>query len=245
MASLENQLVLLGFNSKEARAYLALLELGDATLADLARKSRLKRTTLYDVVRSLKERGLIAVVRSGGRFIYSAEDPRTLGERLREQQSLLERVLPEILSITNLLPGKPKIRYYEGGEGIKEVYRDTLDYPNQELLAWVSPEATVAFDTDFLNNTYLPLRIKRKIWVRAILPDVPELRRYRGIDVSSLRTTRVMDPVRFPLNVEVNLYGGGRVAFMSFREQIGFVVESKSIYTTLKSVFEQQWESLQ
>jgi HTH-type transcriptional regulator, sugar sensing transcriptional regulator len=245
MATLHKQLEQLGFNPKEAKTYLALLELGEGTLADLARKSRIKRTTLYDIVRSLKDKGLISAVRSGGRLLYSAEDPRTLDDRLREQQTVLSTALPELLSITNALPQKPKIRYYEGIEGIKEVYRDTLEYPDQELLAWVSEEAGVAFDIDFLNQVYLPGRIRKKIWVRAIVPNIPLMREFLGEDLGTLRTTRGMDHARFPLDVEINLYGRRRVALMSFREQSGLIIENESIYTTFKSIFEQQWASLE
>ena len=244
MSQLPKQLEQLGFNAKEAKAYLALLEIGEGTLADLARKARIKRTTLYDVVRSLKERGLISSIKSGGRLLYSAEDPRTLGDRLHEQEAVLDTALPELLSITNALPRKPKVRYYEGIEGIKEVYRDTLEYPDQELLAWVSEEAGTAFDLEFLNHIYLPGRVKQKIWVRAIVPDIPLMRQFLGEDRAALRTTRAMSHDRFPLDVEVNLYGKRRVAFMSFKEKSGLIIENESIHTTLKSIFEQQWESL-
>ena len=244
MATLHKQLEQLGLNAKEAKAYLALLELGEGTLADLARKAKIKRTTLYDVVRDLKGKGLVSTVRSGGRHIYAAEDPRTLEDRLREQQAALGTMLPELLSVANTLPRKPKVRYYEGIEGIKEVYRDTLEYPDQELLAWVSEEAGVSFDIDFLNHIYLPGRIKKKIWVRAIVPDIPLMREFLGEDRATLRTTKAMDHDRFPLDVEINLYGRRRVAFMSFREQSGLIIENESIYRTFKSIFEAQWESL-
>jgi sugar-specific transcriptional regulator TrmB len=244
MTPLQKRLEHFGLNSKEATVYLALLELGEGTLADLARKSRVKRTTLYDIARSLKEKGLVSVVRNGGRLRYSAEDPRMFGERLHEQQTLLSGMLPELLSLANALPHKPKVRFYEGIEGIKEVYRDTLTYPDQELLAWVTDEALTHFDPVFLNTVYLPKRIAKKIWMRALVSDVPALSEYVGRDASSLRTTRLLDKKRFPLAIEINLYGGRNVAFMSFKEQTGLIVESERIYSTLKSIFEQQWESV-
>lgn len=108
----------------------------------------------------------------------------------------------------------------------------------------MSNEAVDAFDLDFLNNIYLPKRIKHKIWVRAILPDVPNMRPYRGRDATSLRTSKVMDHARFPISIEVNLYGGHKVAFMSFAEQVGLIIESCKIHDTLVSIFEQQWEGL-
>ena len=126
--------------------------MGEGTLADLARKAQIKRTTLYDIVRNLKEKGLISTIRSGGRLIYMAEDPRTLEDRLEEQQSALGNMLPELLSIANALPRKPKVRYYEGIGGIKEVYRDILQYPDQKMYAWVSDSMITKFDDKFISE---------------------------------------------------------------------------------------------
>ena len=44
--------------------------------------------------------------------------------------------MPELLSIANFIDKKPQIRYFEGKEGLKEIFKDTLNYPNQEILAW-------------------------------------------------------------------------------------------------------------
>ncbi|MBP9749793.1 MAG: hypothetical protein KBD21_03615 [Candidatus Pacebacteria bacterium] len=245
MASLTKQLQQLGFDDREAKTYLALLELGEGTMAELAKKSKIKRTTLYDIIRALQDRGLVSTAKRGERTIYIAEDPRTLDERLHEQSAVLKEALPELLSLANAIGKKPKIRYYEGVEGIKEVYRDTLEYPNQELLGWATVGAGTHFDIEYLNEVYLPKRVEKKIWVRAIIPDTADMRKYLGDDRTFLRSSRAMDPVRFPYDVEINLYGGSKVAFMSFREQTGLIIENKSIYTTLKSIFEHQWESLQ
>jgi sugar-specific transcriptional regulator TrmB len=244
MQKLHKKLQFLGLTEKEASTYLTLLELGDANLADITRQTKLKRTTLYEVIRSLKEKGLVSTIRSHSRLIYTAEDPRTLSDRLDEQRAVLDGMLPEMLSLTNALPRKPRMQYYEGIEGIKEVYRDTLEYPDQELLAWVSEEAGKSFDTDFLNNIYLPGRIKNKIWVRAIVSDTPQMHELLGNDATALRHTKAVSHEQFPYTMQINLYGKRRVAFMSFREQTGLIIENESIYNTLKSIFEQQWLSL-
>ena len=51
----------IGLNEKEARAYIAILELGEASMSELVNKSRLKRSTLYETVALLRERGLISL----------------------------------------------------------------------------------------------------------------------------------------------------------------------------------------
>ena len=183
-------------------------------------------------------------MRRGRKTVYIAEDPRVLRDGLEEKRQTLERMLPELLSVANFLDNKPTIRYFEGFEGIKDVYKDTLHYPDQELLAWVSDDAIQDFDEEFLNEYYLPRRLAKKIWVRAIAPDRPYMQVYQGLDEKSLRRTKLTSTARFPLLVEINLYGGNRIAVMSFAEKLGLIIESQRIYATLKSVFEMNWESL-
>jgi hypothetical protein len=48
----------------------------------------------------------------------------------------------------------PKISFFEGIEGIKRIYEDTLNFPDQEILMWGAPEAMEIFDTKFLENYY-------------------------------------------------------------------------------------------
>jgi len=45
-----NELEKLGLNEKEARVYLALLELGESNIQGLSAKSSVKRTTVYDIL---------------------------------------------------------------------------------------------------------------------------------------------------------------------------------------------------
>lgn len=244
MAHMHQQLEKLGLNKKEVSAYLALLELGQGTLADLARSAKIKRTTLYDIVKSLKEKGLASTIRSGGRLLYTAEDPRSLQSRLEEQRLLLTSVLPELLSIANALPLKPKVRYYEGTDGIKEVYRDTLRYPGQKMYAWVSDSMINKFDSAFIGDYYIPKRIEKKIWAEVIASNTPTGEKFRDGDRTSLRTTRLFGTETNPLSVEINLYGPDRVGFMSIDDKIGLIIESTPIACTLRSIFKQQWESL-
>jgi sugar-specific transcriptional regulator TrmB len=237
-----NELEKIGLNEKETKIYLALLELGGASIQQLAAKSGVKRTTVYDILASLKEKGLINEITKNKKSVFSAEDPRKLENILEEKRDTLKRILPEILAIANLLDKKPKIKFYEGIEGIKNVYRDTLNYPDQELLAWVSEEAIAGFDLKFLDEYYLPKRLEKKIWVRAIASNKEHMRQYQGLDEKALRRTKLVSSEQFPMEVEINLYGKNKIGLMSFGEKIGLIIESQKIYATLKSIFEMNWQ---
>ena len=74
-----------------------------------------------------------------------AESPdqleRFIAEELERKQNELNearKIIPELKSIHNVL-NRPKIRFYEGKEGLEQVYEDTLS-SHGEILAYASVE---------------------------------------------------------------------------------------------------------
>lgn len=100
-----------GLNEKESAVYLALLELGEATISSLVMKSRVKRTTVYASLQLLHERGLVSRFTKHKRTMYLAQDPRIFRKILSEQELKLETIMPELLSLANVLTHKPTVRF--------------------------------------------------------------------------------------------------------------------------------------
>lgn len=241
---LKKELSKLNLTSREADVYMALLELGETTIERISQKSKIKRTTVYDVIEALKEKGLIGNTKHKKRLLYYAEDPRIIENQLEEKKAVLNNILPQLLSMANLIDKKPSIKFFEGMEGIKNVYQDTLNYPNQEILMWGSTDVHKYFDDDFMWNYYVPKRIEKKIWMRAIGEDLDVVRKIKEKDMQHLRQVRFHNFKELPFDVEINLYGNGKIGIMSFKEQFGLIVESKKIFNTLKSIFELNWRML-
>lgn len=240
---IKDELLQIGLSGNEIKTYLASLELGETTIARLAQKSGVKRTTTYLAVESLIKKGFLHILKKKKKVYFYAEDPRLLQEKALERKHAIDRIVPQLLSITNLIDKKPKITFYEGVEGLKDVLRDTLRYPDKEMLAWVSEEAFSALDQEFINY-YVPERVNKKIFVRAIAPDTPEIRAYKEIEEKSLRKTKIANNDLFPIKVEIDLYGTNKIGIMAWEEKIGLIIESDKIYTTLRSIFEMNWDSL-
>lgn len=232
-----------GLNENEAKVYLAALELGETNITRLAKKAGIKRTTTYLVVDSLKEKGLLSSTKRKNKSVLYAEDPRKIGATLKEKEKTIQNIMPELLALANFLDKKPKIRFFEGKEAFKEIFKDTLQYPDSEMLAWFAEDFT-RFDSDFFLKSYIPKRIQKKIWVRAIFPDNPIMRNFAKNDEIHLRRSKFVASNKFQIQIEVNLYGNGKIGLISYDEELAIIVESQKIYGTLKSIFETMWEML-
>lgn len=243
---LQKDLQGIGLSNKEAKAYLATLELGETTISRIARKSGINRTTTYLAVEALKEKGLISTIKKGGKSFFYAESPKKLEEKEREKLASLGEMMPELMSLANLIDKKPKIRYFEGMDGAREIYRDTLIYPGKEILAWV-PSSYSGGDPNFFKHfeQYISKRLQKRILVRAIVSDSDMIRRYVSNDREQLRVSKFSKSDKFNLKIEINVYGNDKVGILSFKDGMGVIIESKDIHDSLKSIFEMQWESLE
>jgi sugar-specific transcriptional regulator TrmB len=240
MMMLERQLERLGFSEGEARVYLAALELGETSVARIAQRAKVERTTTYLFLEALKRRGLIVLSKQGKKTVYAAESPKKLKAEVEEKSTFIDALLPELLSITNAIDVKPKVRFFESREEIYDIYRETLQFPDQPVRMWMSDPwfDDAAFWTDF----YMPMRFKKKILIQAIIPKNERTVAFAKEDSQQLRQTRMTQGDDF--KADIMLYGGRNIATVSFSEMSALVIESKQLYDTLLFIFNAHWELL-
>ena len=154
----------------------------------IAKKAKVRRTTTYDIISSLIRHGFVGKTSAGKRNRYFAKDPRRLEDKLDEQRVAVRSILPELLSVANLIDRKPRIRFYEGEEGIKQVYLDTLAYPKKQIYAWVTDRVWSTLDRNFIDY-YLENRVKKGIPAYVIAPDTKLIHEYKAQDNKFLRKT--------------------------------------------------------
>lgn len=119
----------LGLSEKEAKIYLALLQLGPSTPYQIAKKAELKRPTAYVIAEELVEKGLIVHVPGESPKKYIARTPDSFFEEAESRLQKAKSVLPELRSFQKGTAEKPSIMYYEGAEGVRQAY----DYKKKEL----------------------------------------------------------------------------------------------------------------
>ena len=242
---LNKELQRIGLSANEAKFYLAALEMGAANISRLAKKADVKRTTAYLIAEALKQRGLIISQKNGKQTVFSAEDPRTLLEQMDERKNIIASFLPALLSRANLIDKKPVIRFFEGQEGIREVYKDTLRHPKKEILAMYSEVSLTQFDEEYFTKFYVPKRIALRIPVRTLYPDNIAMRSYAKKNREELRTSKFLDGKLFAIEIEILLYGDRQVGIVSFEEEVALIIESPKIHQSLKSIFETLWTTAQ
>ena len=232
----------LGFEDKEAIVYLACLELDYASNSQIASRTKLNRITNYEILKRLEKRGVIATYLRKEKKYFMAVDPRLIVRQVKEKVKIAENALPEILSIVNRIKKKPKIQYYEGIEGIKNIYQDSLNCQT-EILTFTNPRDIYNFLGKEFSNEYVNERTKKRIRVKGLAPNdqYGEEAKKEGYEV--LRETRLFDKKSYDIKNEIMIYDD-KIAIFSDVDEIGLIIENEKLAKTFRSIWQMAWDRI-
>lgn len=246
--NLEEVLEEYGLTERQAKVYLAALELGESRVTDIAQKAQIRRAGTYYLIESLVKEGLFYRTKKVNKIFYSAVEPKLLLKTAKRKGKIIEENFSELQALARLSVKKPNIRIYEGVEGIKTVYKKTLIKKNAKMYAF-SPYATAQKQALFHGKEYfnwgldyIRQRAKRNIFVYDIAEDSPEARERQARDQEELRETRLVPKEKFPFTNEIDIFQN-LVIIISYKDLLAILIESEDIAFTLKTIFNLAWET--
>lgn len=236
----------LGLSETEAKVYLATLELGGSYVSQIAKKAGVNRVASYHTLDNLVKMGVVSTFTKDRLKYYSVESPRILVDKQKEKLEKAKKLLPELLSITNALVYKPKIQYYEGLQGIKNIFEDTLTAEG-ELLGYTNLGKLPTVITEEYTREYAQRKIAQGIKTRMLSPHSEAALNYleeyypQGFDPNLVEILFV-NPKQFMFEYEINIYGN-KVSIVSLKqsEMLGLILESPVYAQTQRSIFNLAW----
>ena len=227
--------------------YLSLLREGRATARVLAARTGVTRPSVYDQLKSLMALGLVVEVDSEGKAHFAASDIKYLDalladriDRLTQSRESLAEALPLLhLSLETVTP---KLRFFEGGEGMKQLLKDVLWHDTTTLrLMWPTKAMSGIFDAAFL-QWFDERRLKRELRVEVVRPKTTKPTKDLLFTSGGGDVTRSL-PQGVDLTMATIIYDH-KVAFISSgAEAFGFIVESKEFAEQERIKFSSLWQA--
>ncbi|MBL4694768.1 hypothetical protein JKY72_05365 [Candidatus Gracilibacteria bacterium] len=229
----------IGLSEKEARVYLSCIEKGTAPVSEVAKGAAINRVTCYDILEKLKKKGLVSYFTKQKIKYFTATSPETLVDEYEKRSNDLRASLPQFKRLTGET-NHPRIRYFEGIEGIKAIYADTLtsksdilNFSNSHEIRHMWPE---------YDKEYVEKRAKKKIYLRGISPKDAEGEIVKAENKIYFREIRLIDRDQFDFSNEINIYDD-KVAIISFKDElIGMIIESPEIANSQRAIFNMCWQ---
>lgn len=246
MKDLKEILAEYGLSDKESSVYLAMLELGPASVQDIAKKSGVNRATTYVMIESLKRRGLMSTFEKGKKTMFVAESPdrlKRLVEKdmnfIKEKQERLQEALPSFLALYNSsAQDKPIVKYFEGEEGVKTA-REIMMQCRGEMLNFVAvDESTVSVSKIGESQR---LEASRRIHGKVIFAlkegiNLPYFDRNNW-------NVREIPYKTYPFTGDLHLFDNKVLFIVMKTKPIAFLLESPEVYGLTRAMYEAVWSS--
>lgn len=235
----------IGLDSNQSKLYVAGLQIGTAPASDYAKTTGINRITAYNMLEELVQRGYFTVVKKVRAKWYAPVAPEYVALEARKNADAMERALPELRSLQGSTYRKPRVRFFEGWEGVRHVYDDTLT-AESEVLNFANSGVVRKYWPKY-DEEYVDERVKRGIRLRGIAPNDVAGRRVHGEDTEKLREIRLVPDTDFDFTNEINIYDS-KVAICSFDsglkgsgDMFAVIIESKEVAETQRQIFEMAW----
>jgi sugar-specific transcriptional regulator TrmB len=243
----EKQLEQIGFHEKEAKVYIACLQLGQDTAYHIAQKCALKRATVYFTLNNLVGRGLVSVWKTKKATLWRAANPKKLFTQIKRKEEALTEIFPLLQSIYNFDEDRPNIQVFEGQAGIRQIYAEIVDYltKGKEILCWGDVSHIWNLLED-ITRKYLKHSQNRRHKIREILNAGEKNKTY----VKSIRKNKNPNhQIRFlPKNQTFSgndnvVFGDKLIVFSTQNKLFATVIESQDIAKSYRIIFELAWKS--
>ncbi|MEK7546261.1 MAG: MarR family transcriptional regulator [Patescibacteria group bacterium] len=247
MESVQKQLEELGLSPNEVRVYLASLELGAATVLQIAAKSAVVRPTAHVVVGALVKRGLMSSHTRGKKQYIQAERPEVLMRVLEDEkrkilanEGRLKALMPKLHALISIVGARPEVHYYEDHEGLQTMRAVLFSSKVSDLRVIGAPEKykeSVDSDSTHAHN----FRLERSsIKIRQLVLYTKKKNfhpRSKNISWKYLKSDELDCG-------EIALFGDYIALVVYLDKPHGFLVKSKEIAKVGKRLFDAAWNSV-
>jgi len=252
LTSIKSSLENLRVSPNAITFFLASYKLGRSSVGQIAKATKMDRSSAYAAYQQLQELGLMDEENKGNRKIVWTREPkaiiarlRTEIRRMRRQVEAIEESMPDLLAQYGSSNDRPILQVFTGIEGLHQIMEDILSSSDFELLLMSNFEEEDRVFSRKDHDAFIRRRVAQNINLRLIATDSPEARNIQKADKANKRATRIVKG-KAPFENETYIYGD-KIAMLSFNEKtgiIGFIVRSREFANAQRWMFEQIWQRL-
>ena len=162
LTKLSKQLRDFGLSENEVSVYIALLQGGSDTAANIAKKAKLNRSTTYVQLDTLMNYGLASTFKKGKKTFFSPESPHNVKrlisakiEELEHERDNIESLIPDLNELYVSTGEEADVKTFEGVEGLKTMRNNVLASGGEEFFAaFNTTELYKILDENMSNSNY-------------------------------------------------------------------------------------------
>ncbi len=233
----------LGLSEKEAKVYLALLELGQASAYKVSQKSGIKKPTTYVLLDELRQKELVVKAPGERTQMFIARSPEEFFANTKYRVNTATEMLPEILSLMHK-QNKVRTMYFEGLSGLKQaLWYKMKENAGKELIGFYAFAPNVSKETYDLTWKWAEHMNKLNITMRGFVPKHEGLADYRKADKKFHREMRVLPYEIYSSETSIDVIGNlVRIIDLSKDSLQVVIIENIRTAKMIRQIFEMMWQ---
>ncbi|MDD5148724.1 MAG: helix-turn-helix domain-containing protein [Candidatus ainarchaeum sp.] len=237
----------IGLKEKEAEVYLALLKQGPSLANQIARKTRIVRSSVYDYLDILIGRGFVSYSIISGKKFFQAVSPEKIFdnfiEEKKNQESALNLLVAEMLKLKNKEEKKVTVEVFEGKEGLKSAMSLAIKEKPKEVLVYGTAGASHKILPFFMEHWHKQ-RAKQGTLLRVIYNNVTNsFERIAKGPKLQLAKVRISPIKNFSLIGTIISRERVLLTVWDAETPIGILIQSKEMWKSYKDNFEILWSA--
>lgn len=222
----------IGLTPNEIKIYLVLNSSGAAKAGKIAKLAHIDRSSCYNSLKSLIDKGLISYSMIGNVKWFQTASPKRLIEYLEEQEGDVRSILPILEEQRSSKTFEGQVRLFKGIKGLKNIYMDIIR-TGEDNFVFGSEGQFVELMPEFalLHNK---LKKQKGIKTKVIIRDG------RNEPFMTQGTYRYMKNVKESSAI-TDIYGDKIAIFIYTDEPEAIVIENKAAALAYRSYFEVLW----
>lgn len=229
----------LWFNTKEIEVYVYLVEYGISPASEIWKQTSIPKSTVNFIADNLWKKWVLRKTFRLNTGYYEADidmlEKNILWE-VREKQSVLTEILPELKEKNKNTLSKPKILFFDGKENCKQAYRDILKTKNMFFEFGAHADLEEAFGKGFMND-FIQTRVKKNIFCDSIGSAWEIETSLQKKDTEHVRKLQVFSQDFGSIYSSIAIYDN-KVLLLNLRGSYsGVLVENSDFAETMKTIY--------
>ena len=241
----ENILKNIGLNNIASKIYLFLLNNKKATILNIARNTKIARTSVYSNIELLKEWGLVGQAIEGKTKYFYPESPNNLINVVQIREKLAKQAAAKLLPHFEKDKIENKIKFGYGKEDFKQFANNIISGDEKDILQFINTSSLFECQNKKFLEEIREKRKKQGIKARILTAHKDKEKTRETItdidNIEHLREIKFLPP-NIKLEISFVMFRNKVQFFGPPQENFVFEFQSQAFKDTMNSIFNFLWE---
>ena len=228
----------LNYSVNESKVYLTLIKLGSSLAGKIAKEAELDRSSTYNALKALIQRGVVSTYHENKRTIYVPENPSKILNYYQEKEEIAKKIIPKLEQQFAFKKQNSAVKLFQGYKGLKTVFQEILDSTNKgETYYVMGSEGYFTKKMPYYAPIYRKRKELKQVKTKVLIREGRDKR----------KKNKYSDYRKIPSDVEspatINIYGDKIAIFIWDEPPQVIVIENKNVNKTLENYFKFMWKN--